>query len=71
MKKNREISFSESYTDVEQGIDYRKAIHPRQPSPMSNPKPYYQLFEEKNGFIPNLSIIDLLFSQGPQSKNFL
>lgn len=71
LKLNREISYSTSYTDVESGIDYRNAIHPRQPSPMIDPKPYYQVFEEKTGFIPNLSIIDLLFSQGPQAKNFL
>jgi len=34
-------------------------------------KPYFQVFEEKNDFIPNLSIVDLLFNQGPQSKQFL
>lgn len=28
---------------------------------------YYQLFQEKNGFIPNLSIADLLFNMGPES----
>jgi len=32
---------------------------------------YYQIFEEKHNFIPNLSIVDLLFNQGPQSKQYL
>jgi hypothetical protein len=32
---------------------------------------YYQVFEEKHGFIPNLSMIDLLFNEGPESKFYL
>lgn len=30
------------------------------------PKPYYQVFAQRNGFIPNLSIADLLFNMGPE-----
>ncbi|MBR2318795.1 MAG: WbqC family protein [Bacteroidaceae bacterium] len=28
--------------------------------------PYYQVFAQRNGFIPNLSIVDLLFNMGPE-----
>lgn len=34
-------------------------------------KPYIQIFDEKYGFIENLSIIDLLFMEGPNSISFL
>lgn len=34
-------------------------------------KPYFQVFEERQGFIKNLSIVDLLFNQGPQTINYL
>lgn len=34
-------------------------------------KKYDQVFMEKNGFIPNLSIIDLLFNLGPESGEYL
>lgn len=32
---------------------------------------YYQIFSDKYGFIPNLSILDLLFHEGPLARNFL
>ena len=51
--------------------DFREAIHPkrdfRQKGPEFNPRAYYQVFEHRNGFRPNLSIIDLLFNMGPES----
>lgn len=31
---------------------------------------YIQMFEDKNGFLKNLSILDLLFMEGPNSINF-
>lgn len=32
---------------------------------------YYQIFSERNGFYPNLSLLDLLFSEGPAIKQVL
>lgn len=71
LKLNREIIFTEKYdSESPNEIDYRTAIHPKKPSLIVSQKPYYQLFEDNNGFQEDISIIDLLFSQGPQSKNF-
>lgn len=33
--------------------------------------PYVQVFDDKHGFIPNLSIIDLLCNEGPNTLNYL
>jgi hypothetical protein len=34
-------------------------------------RPYYQSFAERHGFLPNLSILDLLFSEGPAARGFV
>lgn len=34
-------------------------------------EPYYQVFTERNGFIPNLSVIDLLFCEGPTATEII
>ncbi|RYE03818.1 MAG: hypothetical protein EOP44_06160, partial [Sphingobacteriaceae bacterium] len=34
-------------------------------------KPYFQVFDDRQGFLKNLSIVDLLFNQGPNATNFL
>ena len=38
---------------------------------VANPKKYNQVFMEKHGFIPNLSILDLLFNLGPETSDYL
>jgi hypothetical protein len=38
---------------------------------VANPEKYNQVFMEKHGFIPNLSILDLLFNLGPESLDYL
>jgi hypothetical protein len=50
--------------------DYRDAISTKKEYQFEQ-KPYFQVFEERNGFIKNLSIVDLLFNQGPQTINYL
>ena len=32
---------------------------------------YYQVFARKHGFLPNLSILDLLFNMGPEAIFYL
>ena len=55
--------------------DFRYAIHPKpqkqKADPHFFPTPYTQVFNEKWGFIPNLSILDLLFSEGPETISHL
>ena len=56
-------------------VDLRETIHPKRNWQETDSdfkaKPYYQVFAEKNGFIANASIIDLLFNKGNESRLFL
>ena len=52
--------------------DYRYCIHPKRPdtvlSSLGLDKPYYQVFRDRlGGFTPGMSILDLLFNEGPDS----
>jgi len=53
--------------------DLRDAIHPKHPQPDSDftPRRYYQVYEQRYGFQPNLSILDLLFNMGNESVLYL
>lgn len=48
--------------------DFRDAIRPKHtlPDAAFEPRPYYQVYSRKHGFLPNLSILDLLFNEGPE-----
>lgn len=55
--------------------DLREGIHPKRPDTiledLNLKKPYFQVFAQKHGFISNLSIMDLLFNEGPDSILYL
>ncbi len=55
----------------ENALDYRWIITPKKPFNEFPAKEYYQSFNEKHGFIPNLSIIDLLFNLGTEAEEYL
>ena len=53
--------------------DFRDVINAKHPQPDAafKPKDYWQVFRHKHGFLPNLSILDLLFNMGPESIFYL
>ena len=52
-------------------LDLRSAIHPKREWSGWQPKEYYQVFNDRHGWLPNLSILDLLFSEGPEAASCL
>jgi hypothetical protein len=51
--------------------DLRYLSNPLQANTPFESPPYTQVFENKFGFLPNLSIIDLLFNLGPETGEYL
>ena len=58
---------------LEADDDFRNVIRPKHPlpDPSFEPRRYYQVYEQKWGFQPNLSILDLLFNEGNEAVLYL
>lgn len=69
------FTFTEDFEKVPPGsLNFREQISPKVSyayDPGFMPVPYTQVFSEKHGFIANLSILDLIFNEGPNSLNIL
>jgi hypothetical protein len=70
--KTAELSITEKFEKEPAKVtDLRYAITPKLPVKTASFPRYSQVFEEKIGFHPDLSIVDLLFNQGPAWKDYL
>ena len=69
------VRMSDGFIPISEREDPRQFIHPKLDTRVADPAfsalPYHQVFEEKHGFQPNLSILDLLFNEGPGSLSVL
>jgi hypothetical protein len=71
LKQQRDLKFTEEYIkELPAAVDYRDAGRFKTEI-NQNLRPYFQVFDDRNGFLPNMSFVDLLFSQGPQAKLYL
>lgn len=74
LKVNIVISESQSFQQKSNfKWDFRNEIHPNKISKKIdfNSKPYMQVFQEKFDFQSDLSLVDLLFNEGPNAINCL
>jgi len=72
---DNELAYTDKYCKNSELIDYRDIFHPKKSigkiDKCFKPEQYHQVFVEKYGWKPNLSIIDLLFNEGPNAINVL
>ncbi len=69
-----DISYTEKFLpEGISGNDFRYAIAPKRAPGVTGytPVPYTQVFSQKHGFIPQLSIIDMLLNNGPGTRALL
>lgn len=80
LQSDAPIVLSESYVEIEpenrgEYSDFRDSISPKprlqKPDPTFVSQPYWQVFGEERGFVPNLSIIDLLFCKGTEALSVI
>lgn len=72
---NKELRLNDRFIDPDdidssEIRDFRQTISPKKTLDTDYDfiaKPYYQVFSQKTGFKPNLSIVDLIFNMGPES----
>jgi WbqC-like protein family len=65
------ITLSEKYIEsIEPKTDFRNTFSPKIETKL-NFNPYIQVFGDRNGFTPNLSIVDILFNEGPNAVNYI
>ena len=65
MKVKKDYSYTTDFEKIVDENDYRISLS--KGTNKIEMKPYYQVFADRHGFIPNLSIVDLLFNEGPNS----
>ena len=69
------VSLSNAFSKMQTDIDPGELIHPKRDpvvhDPLFRPVPYHQVFADRMGFKPDLSILDLLYNEGNQALPIL
>jgi hypothetical protein len=70
LKLNLSYNFVDEYhKEYTNKDDFRNILNLKKLTGYAN-KPYFQVFEDRNGYQNNLSVLDLICSVGPQASNF-
>ncbi|MEA3318333.1 MAG: WbqC family protein [Bacteroidota bacterium] len=73
--ENIQFNYTNEYYKGSDILDYREVFHPKKSMAKEDkyykPEKYHQVFNNKHGWKANLSIIDLLFNEGPNAINIL
>jgi hypothetical protein len=77
LRLKKDIVYASSFVETTEDLDLRSQLHPKHSFKEDAriqqmlTMPYYQTFGAKFEFVPNLSILDLLFNTGLESRHYL
>ncbi|MGB1269159.1 MAG: WbqC family protein [Flavobacteriaceae bacterium] len=64
------ILYTDSFSNSTSQFDFRHLVNSKKETPIQLEQ-YTQVFGDKYGYLNNLSILDLLFNEGPNTLNYL
>jgi hypothetical protein len=70
LKVNKEIVHTTDYVREAEN-DLREAFNPKKQADANLFPSYYQVFSEEYPFAPDLSVLDLIFNEGPEANKYL
>ena len=67
------VDYTTPASERVQLLDLRRSFHPKKPLPaeVAQVPPYPQVFADRHGFIPRMSVIDLVCNTGPRARRWL
>ena len=71
LQLDQKFSFTDTYVDPAEETDDFRFLAKVKKMPSYELSPYTQVFDDKYGFINNLSILDLLFNEGTNAQDYL
>lgn len=72
LKITCQLEYTQSFIkEAASYIDLRESLTTKKDDPSITYPHYSQVFESRHGFLPNLSVVDLLFNLGPEAKSYL
>lgn len=70
LKTEKAYSLNNEYDACPESEDLRNFFSAKK-RPETEAEPYYQTFSDKLGFLPDLSILDLICNKGPESLTYI
>lgn len=71
LNHEQEFTFTKEFNPITCDADFRIKFNVKQRNYNEPQSPYRQVFAGKNGFLKNLSILDLIFNLGPEARSYL